>query len=79
MQEVKVDSKHRVVLPEEARRQSGIKSGSKLKVSVRGHSVVLTRNVEPPEFIERMEGALKEGSRVPPADPLRIKEIWSKL
>jgi AbrB family looped-hinge helix DNA binding protein len=78
MQEVKVDSKHRVVLPEAVRKQSGIKAGSRLKVRVEGHSVVLTRNVEPREFIQIMEGILKERSKVGPSDPLKLKEIWSE-
>ena len=76
-EEVKVDSKHRVVLPEEVRKQSGIKAGSKLRVRVNGHAVVLTRNVRPREFIQSMEGVLKEGSKVRASDPLRLKEIWS--
>ena len=77
MQEVRVDSKHRVVLPEDARDLSGIKAGSKLKVRVRGNSVVLTREVEPGEFIKKMEGILRKGAKIPASDPLKLKEIWS--
>jgi AbrB family looped-hinge helix DNA binding protein len=77
MQEVKVDSKHRVVLPHDARNLSGIKAGSRLKVRVRGNSVVLTREVEPGEFIKNMEGILKKGTKIPAWDPLKLKEIWS--
>lgn len=77
MQEVKVDSKHRVVLPEDIRQESGIEAGSKLKVSVKGHSVVLTKNVEPAEFIEKMEGVIRKGSRARASEPLKLKEIWS--
>ncbi len=78
LEEVKVDSKHRVVLPEEVRQKSGIKAGSKLKVSVKAGSIVLTKNVQPSDFIERMEGLLKEGSPVHASDPLKLKEIWAK-
>ena len=77
MQEVTVDSKHRVVLPEEARKQSGIKAGSKLKVSVKDHAVVLTKKTEPSEFVRIMEGVIKKGSRVRASDPLKLKEIWA--
>ena len=77
MEEVRVDSKHRIILPEDVRRESGIKPGSRLSVSVKGHSVILTKKVEPGEFVQRMEGVLKEGSRVPRSDPLKLKEIWS--
>jgi AbrB family looped-hinge helix DNA binding protein len=76
-QEVKVDSKHRVVLPEGVRQEFGIEAGSKLKVSVKGRSVVLTKNVEPEEFIDRMEGVIRKGSRARISETLKLKEIWS--
>jgi hypothetical protein len=31
----------------------------------------------PKEFIETMEGLLKEGDPVPVSDPLKLKEIWA--
>ena len=77
MEEVKVDSKHRVVLPEAIRRESGIKPGSRLRVSVDARSVVLTKEAEPEEFIQSMEGVVKEGSRVHRLDPIKLKEILS--
>ena len=76
MEEVKMDSKHRIVIPESVRRRSGVKTGSKLRVSIKGSSIVLTKNIEPSEFVGRMEGFLKEGSPVPASDPLELKEIW---
>ncbi len=78
MEEVKVDSKHRVVLPRESRRRSGVKAGSKLRVNTRGNSLVLTKSVEPEDFIDKMEGLLKEGSQVRASDPLKLKEIWAQ-
>lgn len=48
-----------------------------MKVRVRGNSVVLTREVEPEEFIKKMEGILKKGTKIPASDPLKLKEIWS--
>ena len=72
-----MDSKHRVVIPDDVRRESGIEAGSRLKVSVRGRSVVLVKKVEPEELIRQMEGVLKEGSKVHRSDPLRLKRIWS--
>jgi len=61
----RVDSKHRVVLPVAVRRRSGIRSGSKLKVTVKNRSIVMTKNVQPNEFIEKMEGILKKARRFP--------------
>ncbi len=78
LEEVRVDSKHRVVLPEEIRRRSGVKAGSKLRVGVKGSSIVLTKSVEPGEFIGKMEGFLERGSPVPASNPLKLKEIWAK-
>lgn len=75
---MKVDSKHRIVLPEGVRRKSGVKTGTKLRVSISGSSIVLAKNIEPEGFIERMEGFLKKGSTVPVASPLKLKEIWAK-
>jgi AbrB family looped-hinge helix DNA binding protein len=73
-----VDSKHRIVLPEEVRKKSGIKAGSRLKVNLKERSVILTKNVEPEEFVEGMEGFLEEGSSVHVSEPLKLKEIWAK-
>jgi AbrB family looped-hinge helix DNA binding protein len=75
LHEVRVDSKHRVVLSEEIRQKSGIKAGSKLRVIVKGTSIVLAKNVEPNEFIGRMQGILKDGSPVHTSEPLKLKEI----
>lgn len=72
-----MDSKHRVVIPDDVRKEFGIETGSRLKVSVRGHCVVLSKKVEPEEFIKRMEGAMKEGSKVERSDPIRLKRVWS--
>ncbi len=74
----KVDSKHRVLLPEVVRRRSGIRSGSKLKVTVKNRTIVLTKNVQPDEFIQKMEGVLKNGTPVQLSDPLKLKDIWTK-
>ena len=74
----KVDSKHRVFLPEVVRRRSGIRSGSKLKVTVKNRTIVLTKNVQPDEFIQKMEGVLKNGTPVELSDSLKLKDIWTK-
>ena len=74
---MRVDSKHRVVLPEAIRRIIWKRSGSKLKVTVKNRSIVMTKNVQPEEFIEKMEGFLKKGSTVPVVNPVKLKDIWA--
>ncbi|MFQ6134571.1 MAG: AbrB/MazE/SpoVT family DNA-binding domain-containing protein [Nitrososphaerales archaeon] len=76
MEEAKLDSKGRIVIPERVRRKVGFRGGSKLKVRVEHESVVITKSVTPKEFIEEMEGFLKEDSPVQASDPLKLKEIW---
>ena len=77
MEEVKVDAKKRIILPEDIRRKSGIKTGSKLRVTIKDGSVVLTKSVSPEQLVEGMEGMLKKDSPVSVSDPLKLKEIWS--
>jgi bifunctional DNA-binding transcriptional regulator/antitoxin component of YhaV-PrlF toxin-antitoxin module len=77
MDKVRVDSKKRVVLPDNVRRKSGIKVGSKLKARAKDGSIRLTKSISPDEFLASMEGILKEGSPVQVSDPLRLKEIWA--
>ncbi len=40
-------------------------------------SIVITKSVEPREFIAELQGFLKKGSRVQRSDPLKLKENWS--
>ncbi len=46
-------------------------------MKVKEGSIVLTKNVEPDEFVERMEGILKEDAPVQASEPLKLKEIWA--
>jgi AbrB family looped-hinge helix DNA binding protein len=82
LNEATMDSKGRIVIPEDVRRELGLNEGSRIRVRLEkggiggGTAVVLTKSVGPDEFIERAEGALKGESRAKAADPLRLKEIW---
>ncbi len=78
--EATMDSKGRIVIPEEVRRELGLIEGSKLRVTVgdEGSVAILKQGVEADEFIRRTEGFLKAGSEVKVADPLRLKEIWTR-
>lgn len=76
--EVRVDAKKRVLLPEDVRRKAGVKTGTRLRVSSKDGSIVLAKTVSAEDFVEKMEGSLKKGSPVEAADPLKLKEIWTK-
>ncbi len=74
-----MDSKGRVVIPEEVRKELGLSGGSRVRVSVSegAGSIIVESAVGPEEFIRRTEGLLKRGSRAKVADPLRLKEVWA--
>lgn len=77
-----MDSKGRIVIPEDVRKELGLNEGSRVTVTLEkssvnsGTVVILTKGVGPDEFIKRTKGALKKQSRAKAADPLRLKEIW---
>ncbi len=74
--ENKLDSKGRLVIPEEVRRRVRVRPGSKLKIRTKNESIILTKSLRPIDFIKALEGVLKKGSAVESFDPLRLKEIW---
>lgn len=76
MSSITVDAKGRIIIPEELRKKLGIRKGTKVKVSLKQNQVIITSIVDPKKFIEKMEGCIKEGSRVENVDPLKLKEIW---
>jgi len=77
-----MDSKGRIVIPEDVRKELGLNEGSRIRVRLEksggsgGSAVILTKSIGPDEFIKRTEGMLKKESRAKATDPLRLKEIW---
>jgi len=71
-----VDDKGRIIIPEDVRKRLGIRKGSKVKVSLKGDKVVINSMLDAKQFIDKMEGFIKEGSKVEKVDPLKLKEIW---
>ncbi len=80
-----MDSKGRIVIPEDVRKELGLNEGSRIRVRLEksgisgGSAVILTKSVGPGEFIKRAEGVLQKDSRAKAADPLRLKEIWGGI
>lgn len=77
MEEASLDTKGRIVIPEKIRKKVGLRRGSKVRITAGRRSVVIMKSIEPKEFIEKMEGIIKEGSVVKVFDPLKLKEIWA--
>jgi AbrB family looped-hinge helix DNA binding protein len=76
--EVTLDSKGRVLIPNEIRKKTGLTAGSKLRVSASGNEIIIRKSIEPKDFIREMQGVIKKGSKVKRLDPLKLKEIWVK-
>ncbi|MDA4129504.1 MAG: AbrB/MazE/SpoVT family DNA-binding domain-containing protein [Thaumarchaeota archaeon] len=74
--EATLDSKGRVLIPDEIRKKVGLTTGSRLRVSATGNAVVIRMRMEPEDFIGKTKGALKKGSKVKRIDLLKLKEIW---
>lgn len=82
MSEATVDSKGRIVIPEEIRRKLKMGDGTKVKITLEEDTdaksglVLIRKSMEPGKFIETTKGSIKKGSPVKVSDPLRLKEIW---
>lgn len=83
LNEATMDSKGRIVIPEDVRKELGLNEGSRIRVRLEksgvsgGSAVILTKSVGPDEFIKRTQGMLKKSrAKAAAADPLRLKEIW---
>jgi AbrB family looped-hinge helix DNA binding protein len=73
-----VDEKGRIVVPKSVRSELRITEGSRVNVQVEKERLVVSRGVEPDEFIRDMEGFVQKDSRLPLVDPLSLKRIWEK-
>ena len=74
-----VDEKGRIIVPKPLRSELGIAEGSQVTVQLEKERLVVSRVIGPDEFINDMEGFIKEGSRLPLVDPLSLKRIWEKI
>jgi len=75
-EEVSVDDKGRVLIPKEVRDKVGLKAGGKARLKVENEKIIIMPPISPEEFIEEMEGCIREGT--PAIDPLKLKKIWEK-
>jgi len=74
VEEVNVDDKGRVLIPKDVRDRVGLKAGGRARLKVENERIIIMPPISPEEFIEEMEGCIREGT--PTVDPLKLKEIW---
>ncbi|MBO3840347.1 MAG: AbrB/MazE/SpoVT family DNA-binding domain-containing protein [Thermoproteota archaeon] len=77
VEEVDVDDKGRVLIPKEVRDKVGLKTGGKARMKVENERIIIMPPISPEEFIEEMEGCIREGT--PKISPLKLKEIWETM
>ncbi len=73
---IAVDDKGRIIIPESFRKKLGLRKGSKVKLRLQENKVVTASTIDHKQFIDKMEGFIKDGSKVEKMDPLKLKEIW---
>jgi AbrB family looped-hinge helix DNA binding protein len=73
-EEVTVDNKGRVLIPKEVRDKVGLQTGGKARLKVEKEKIIIMPPISPEEFIEEMEGCIREGT--PTIDPLKLKKMW---
>lgn len=78
MLESTIDEKGRIVIPRELLISLGLQKGSKVKLALNEKRIVITRPINPKEFIREMEGFIKKNSPIPKIDPLKLKKIWEQ-
>ena len=73
-EEVTVDDKGRVLIPKEVRDKVGLRVGGKARLRIEKENIVIMPPISPEEFINEMEGCIREGT--PTINPLKLKKIW---
>ncbi|MCP8317981.1 MAG: AbrB/MazE/SpoVT family DNA-binding domain-containing protein [archaeon] len=71
-----LDKKGRIVIPRQLRDELGLSEGSKVRLMLSKEKIIVTKPLSPEEFINEMEGCIKEGSSIPKVNPLELKKIW---
>jgi AbrB family looped-hinge helix DNA binding protein len=73
-----VDEKGRIILPKRLRLGLGLTEGSQVSVQLQKERLIISKVVNPDDFIRDMEGFVKKDSPLPLLDPLSLKRIWER-
>ncbi len=71
---ITMDEKGMIKIPEKMREELCLKAGETFEIRTEGKKIALLPSIKPEEFIARMEGKLKSGSKT--ISPAEIKGIW---
>ena len=78
VEEAVIDKKGRIVIPAHLRQGLGLGEGAKVRLRLEEGKILIMKQVPPEDFIQEMEGCIKEGSPIPKINPLELKKIWTK-
>jgi len=73
-----VDEKGRIIVPKRLRIGLGLVEGSQVSVQLEKERLIISKVIDPHDFIRDMEGFVKRDSSLPLVDPLSLKRIWEK-
>jgi bifunctional DNA-binding transcriptional regulator/antitoxin component of YhaV-PrlF toxin-antitoxin module len=73
-EEVVIDDKGRILIPNATRKKVGLQIGGKARLKIEKQKIIIIPPVSPEEFINEMEGCIKEGTTA--INPLELKKIW---
>ena len=71
---ITLDEKGMIKIPEKIREELCLKTGETFEIRAEGKKITLLPSIKPEDFIARMEGKLKSGTRT--ISPGEIKSIW---
>ena len=68
------DEKGRIKIPERISGELCLNAGETVEIGTEGKKITLLPSINPEDFIARMEGKLKSGTKT--VSPAEIKSIW---
>ncbi|MBI2184261.1 MAG: AbrB/MazE/SpoVT family DNA-binding domain-containing protein [Thaumarchaeota archaeon] len=77
-QEAVIDKKGRVVIPKQLREKLRLRNQTKVRLTLDDGKLIIAKTVTPEEFINKMEGCIKEDTLLPKTNPLDLKRIWEQ-
>lgn len=75
-QETRIDNKGRIAISKEIRDSLNLKPGMKVKLRRESNRIIIEKSLSPEEFIWKMEGFIRNDSKIPVSDPIDIKNDW---
>ncbi|MGO8805436.1 MAG: AbrB/MazE/SpoVT family DNA-binding domain-containing protein [Candidatus Bathyarchaeia archaeon] len=74
IEDVTIDRKGRIQIPKAVRDKVGLQVGGKARLKIERENIVIMPPISPEQFIQEMEGCIKEGT--PTMDSLKLKKMW---